>query len=163
MGLRGPKPTPTAILRLRGSWRGNRNPNEPYVKPRAPQIPTDVRQDPDALRVWRRVVPKLAAMDLIGSIDGEAIANYCLLRAMRGRAYAVLAKARTEHPDKPVEQSETGADVVKQILQLTQTCTAIEAQYGMTPSSRSRVATASERQRPQNLPQSPASKYFAAG
>ncbi|MBP7639032.1 MAG: P27 family phage terminase small subunit, partial [Kiritimatiellae bacterium] len=98
----------------------------------------------------------------IGCIDGEVLGNYCMLRAMRGRAYAVLAKARADNPGKPVEQSKAAAGIIKQILALTQQCTAIEREYGMTPSSRSRVATPEERKRTPAATTA-AGKYLAAG
>ena len=81
---------------------------------------------------------------------------------MRGRAYAVLAKARGDNPGKPIEQSETGADIIKQILALTAQCTAIEREYGMTPSSRSRVATPTERKRTPTFTTA-AAKYLTSG
>jgi hypothetical protein len=40
MGKRGPPPTPTPILQLRGSWRGKLNRDEPQPEPVAPEKPS---------------------------------------------------------------------------------------------------------------------------
>jgi P27 family predicted phage terminase small subunit len=40
MGKRGPKPTPTPTLRLRGSWRENLRTGEPVTTPELPACPS---------------------------------------------------------------------------------------------------------------------------
>lgn len=78
MGRRGPRPTPTAILNLRGSWRGKRRgPEVTAPAPKNRQAPEWLRADPVACAEWRRVVPSLAAMGMLCDLDWSMIAAYC--------------------------------------------------------------------------------------
>jgi len=145
MAKRGPKPTPTAILTARGSWRAAVNPGEPQPEPGVPAIPSAVRSDPDALRTWRRVIPKLEGAGVLCKLDGEVLGEYALLRAMRDRAHAVLSKSRKDNPGRPVEQSDAGQKITRQILDLTRVIRSIEAEFGLTPSTRARIVLPSDR------------------
>ena len=145
MGRRGPKPTPTAILQARGSWRANANPAEPMPPKGSPSVPSEVRADPDAMRTWRRVLPKLEGAGVITPLDGEALGHYCMLHAMRDRAHRALRDLRSANPGKPVEQTETGQKIVRQVLDIGRAMKSIEAEFGMTPSARSRIVLPSDR------------------
>jgi len=50
MGERGPPPTP--VLAIRGSWRANRNPDEPQPERGRPRCPRWL--DPQAKEAWGR-------------------------------------------------------------------------------------------------------------
>jgi P27 family predicted phage terminase small subunit len=145
MGKRGPKPTPTAILTARGSWRAKANPGEPRPERGMPSTPSEVREDEDAHREWRRIIPKLDAAGLLTTLDGEVLGGYCLMRAMRWRAYRALRDLRAANPGKPVEQTDTGRKVVQQIMDLAKTLRATEAEFGLTPSGRARIVLPSDR------------------
>ena len=145
MGKRGPKPTPSVILAARGSWRAGINATEALPEPCEPDLPAEVKADPDALAIWNRVIPRLVALRLASKIDGEALGTYAMLRAIRQRAYAVLAAARKANPGQSPEQSKTGRDVIAQIRDLTATIRAIETDFGMTPSSRARIVLPSDK------------------
>ena len=60
MGKRGPRPTPTAVLRARGSRRADRNPDrlEPEPPPGPPECPAWLNAD--AKVVWDQMVALLS-------------------------------------------------------------------------------------------------------
>ena len=136
MGLRGPKPQPSAILAARGSWRANANPNEAIPEAGMPSCPAEVKADADALRNWRRIVPKLVAAGLATKLDGEVLGHYCVMRGLRDQA---VKAART------TRNAETRIGLVKHVLELTRACSRVEDQYGMTPATRARIVVPSNR------------------
>ncbi len=144
MGKRGPKPTPTAILQARGSWRATANPAEPMPPRGVPAMPDEVGADDAAAAVWRRLVPVLSGAGVLTLLDGAVLGHYCMLASMRERAYATLRHLRLSNPGKPVEQSEFGRKIVAQILDLGKAMRAVECEFGMTPSSRSRIVLPSD-------------------
>lgn len=145
MGKRGPKPTPSVILAGRGSWRGQINPCQPLPMPGAPDMPADVRADPDAAKIWKRIVPRLDDAGVLTIIDGEVLGNYCQLRAMRDRAYSAARKMREMKPEQFPEQSDIGRKVTRQILDITAALRSVESEFGMTPSGRARIVIPSDR------------------
>jgi len=74
MGKRGPKPTPTAVLKMRGSWLVNNRSGEPAASgvPNPPDWLTG-----ESLAKWNELVPKLVGMGTIGDVDGDVVAAYC--------------------------------------------------------------------------------------
>ena len=106
-------------------------------------MPAEVRADQDAERTWRRVVPKLQGAGVLSPMDGEALGHYCMLHALRDRAHATMAERRKADP--AYEQSEDGQKVVKQVLDIGRAMRQVEAEFGMTPSSRSRIVLPSDR------------------
>lgn len=71
---RGPKPTPSAQLKRRGSWRADTNAREPMPDPSPPPVPV---LSAAARRVWDALAPQLHAMGVLTSIDGNTLATYC--------------------------------------------------------------------------------------
>ncbi len=79
MGKRGPKPTPTAVLKLRGSTlvTGRREAAEVQGPAGTPDAPEWL--DEEARAAWDRIVPLLEGMGVLTRIDGNALARYCRL------------------------------------------------------------------------------------
>jgi P27 family predicted phage terminase small subunit len=90
MGSRGPAPTPTEVLKLRGSWRANRNQNEPRPTLGAPKCPAWL--DKEAKKKWKALVPELERIGLLTVIDGDALAAYCVAWSELKQATEILAK-----------------------------------------------------------------------
>lgn len=140
MGSRGPAPTPTNILKLRGSWRAKLNPNEPQPPPGRPSCPRWLSEE--AKRFWRRVVPQLDAMGILTKIDGGALARYCQLYARWREAEEFIARRGSVLPVKnaegevidlkPFPQVGIASKLAEQLLRL-------EQQFGLTPSARARL------------------------
>ena len=72
--MRGPPPTPTASLRLRGSWRGKTRPDEPQPETGIPPVPKYL--DADQKKLWRRLAKQLDAIGVMTKLDGEALGRY---------------------------------------------------------------------------------------
>lgn len=75
MGRRGPRKTPTGILRLRGSWRGKKRDGEVKIKSEVPTPPAMLSREAKA--EWKRVVKELDALGLIAKIDRAALTILC--------------------------------------------------------------------------------------
>jgi P27 family predicted phage terminase small subunit len=144
MGQRGPKPTPTAVLEQRGSWRAKNRKDEPVAegKPRCPQWLTG-----DAKRVWRQLMPKLHASGVAGEIDRNALARYCQLFvrwkeleqyiAEKGTVYPVKNKDGVTVDMKELPHVARASKLADQLLKL-------EQQFGMTPAARAALASSSD-------------------
>lgn len=71
MGKRGPKRKPAAVLKLHGTYRGDRH--------AGPDVPVDVPNCPtwlhrEARAAWRRIVPQLVEHIGLARIDRELLA-----------------------------------------------------------------------------------------
>ena len=75
MGKRGPRPTPTPILKLRGSTQARYRPEEVQPSPGAPARPDWL--EGEALAKWNALAPELSRLGLLTVVDGEAFAAYC--------------------------------------------------------------------------------------
>ena len=74
MGKRGPKPTPTKILKIRGSWRAETRDGEPVADG---DVARPIWLKGQAQKKWDELVPILKRMDVIGEIDAGSLARYC--------------------------------------------------------------------------------------
>ena len=63
MGRRGPPPTPTPMLKLRGSWRADVNRAEPQPEMGKPKCPDWI--DVYAKAAWKQLVPQLEQMGVL--------------------------------------------------------------------------------------------------
>ena len=136
MGKRGPAPTPTNIVDLRGN-PGKRalNRNEPEPTPGA-NCPTWL--DPEAKREWRRIAPELERLELLTIVDRAALAAYCQLYARWYRAEKIVKKDgmtigttkgnMIQHPAVGIANQ-----AMKQMHQLM-------SEFGMTPAARTRIS-----------------------
>lgn len=116
MGKRGPKPMPTAVLKLRGSRWANR-PSEP-IPPQKKVVPP--RWLTDAGReVWRQVAPLCIAMRTLTAADVQRFARYC---NAQGRY-----------------QSDPDSYSVADFASLTASLAKYEAQFGLGASDRANI------------------------
>ena len=137
MGERGPAPKPTALKVLQGN-PGKRALPKGEPRPAAGKVPTAPRWlAEEAKREWRRLAGRLWRVGLLTEVDGiglgmlcEAFAQYCeakrmveeegmLARSDKGNLY--------QHPAVGLMTSARG-DVFRWARE-----------FGMTPSSRSRI------------------------
>ena len=138
MGRRGPRPTPTAILKLRGSRRAGRlGAVEP--PPSRPRRPSSL--SPGAARAWNQIVPGLAAVGILAAVDATALVLLCESIALWQTATAEMnrigliinADGRIRRNPYLLIASRAGDQMAKML-----------AEFGMTPSSRSRVQARAE-------------------
>lgn len=140
----GPPPTPTNLKVLRGNPGKRRlNNREPDPEPAIPSCPSFLNKE--ARREWHRVSKLLFANGLITQLDRAAFAGYC-------DAYARAAEAsRQQQKYGLIVKSPNGYPMPSPYLAILNTALqeirAFSTEFGMTPSSRSRVKVANPKQR----------------
>ncbi len=151
MGRRGPAPTPTEILKLRGSTlvtkrRQKSEAKGPAGKPRCPDW-----LDKDGKAMWRQLAPLLDAMGVLTRIDANALARYCRLWSRWRKSEAFLDEKGEMYPlrdekgqVKYFQQWPQVAIAHKLALQLTR----LEQELGMTPAARSRIRIEKKNDKP---------------
>ncbi|EHN13428.1 phage terminase small subunit P27 family [Clostridium sporogenes] len=138
MAQRGRKPKPTAIKIIEGN-PGKRplNKNEPKPQKKAPRCPGWLEDD--AKKEWRRMAKQMEHLGTLTEIDMAAFAGYC-------QAYARWKEAE-EFVTKHGAIVKTPSGYWQQVPQVSIAQTYLKImnkfceQFGLTPSSRSRIIT----------------------
>ncbi len=110
-------------------------PDEPRPKPRIPECPKDL--DGDARDEWIRITPLLLKMGVITLVDRAALTAYCVMWARWRDAERILkAEGRTlksptgypvQHPELAI--ANAALENMRKFI----------VEFGMTPSSRTKV------------------------
>ena len=136
MATRGRKPTPTAIKELEGN-PGKRplNTQEPVPVKKAPACPKWLA--PEAKKEWRRLAKQMESLGILTDVDMATFASYCQAYARWKEAEEFISQHGTivKTPSgywQTVPQVST-AQTYNKIM------TKIAAEFGLTPSSRSRI------------------------
>jgi P27 family predicted phage terminase small subunit len=136
--MRGRKPLPGNVVRLRGN-PGKRKLNDagPRPEPRAPTCPGAL--GPAARKEWQRLAKELGSLGLLSGLDRGALAAYCQAHALWQEAVQALERYGTmvKSPNGYPMQSPYVAVLNKQVDIMVR----IAAEFGMTPSSRTRIRT----------------------
>ncbi|NFE94353.1 phage terminase small subunit P27 family [Clostridium botulinum] len=138
MAQRGRKPKPTAIKIIEGN-PGKRplNKYEPKPEKKAPRCPSWLEND--AKKEWRRMAKQMEQLGTLTEIDMAAFAGYC-------QAYARWKEAE-EFITKHGAIVKTPSGYWQQVPQVSIAQTYLKImnkfceQFGLTPSSRSRIIT----------------------
>jgi len=136
MGRRGPKPTPRNLRLVKGIDRKDRiNTDEPEVEVTIPDPPDHLTEE--EADKFREMGAKLARMRVMSDADVDALALYC------------VAFLRMVEADKRIREtgmmikSPKGYPIQNPFLAISnrarKDCQSILAEFGMTPSSRTRV------------------------
>jgi P27 family predicted phage terminase small subunit len=140
VGLRGPAPKPTAIKQAEGNPGKRRlNSDEPEFEARIPKTPSHI--DEQAKKEWRRIAPMLLRNHVLTEGDYMALANLCQAWATLKRLQGLLNDAPSllvKTPAGYVQQTPLFSMINRQMTLVNRLC----AEFGLTPSSRSRVKTA---------------------
>lgn len=132
---------PTSLKLIRGN-PGKRaiNKREPQPSAKAPRCPDFL--DEIAKREWSRMLPILKRMKVLTEADGVALANLCQALSTMIQAQEALSKSGllVKAQSGWVQQSPLVSVVQSQMKIVNQLC----GEFGLTPSSRSRITTASE-------------------
>lgn len=136
---RGPKPVPTKLKLARGSRRPI-NLDEPKPKVARPRCPSHLSDSAKA--EWRRISPILAREGLLTHLDGAALSLYC-------DAFAVWMEAKQKAAETSlVVTTQKGNVIMNPYVGIANTAAkqmlAILVEFGMTPSSRTRVTAAKD-------------------
>lgn len=140
MGRRGPAPTPSPILRLRGTLRNDRVRNEPAVPGGKPVCPTWI--DDEAKAAWKQLLPLLTQMGVLTRIDRNALTRYCQLWSRWKKAELFIQKHGDTYPLKDDQGKIKCLQQFPQVAiahKLAAALTRLEQEFGMTPSARSRI------------------------
>jgi len=151
MGKRGPAPTPTQTLRLRGSSAlyGREDHLEPPAKtPKPPCKLTGV-----SAKAWKHLASVLGGMGVLTDLDGHALAAYC-------RAWAqYLTASNRILKDGPTVVNDKDAEVPHPAIRSQESAMRVMIQvggrFGLTPSDRVRLPKQEEK------PQAGKARLFA--
>lgn len=134
MGLRGPKPLPTAIKLARGTFRADRsasNEIEPAIG--TPKMPAWL--DKTARAEWRRVVPQLEETGVLTRVDGSTLEGYCSNYSAAVRLQQ-LADAEPLIEGLHGKKENPAASAARKHWQLVRQ---FAAELGLSPAARTRV------------------------
>lgn len=141
MGKRGPAPLPSNVKRMKGTYRKDRAaPNEPRPKSAAPNCPAWLSGY--AKQEWRWVVKELERLGLMTKIDRAALAAYCEAYAeWRTMEESIDEHGRTQTSDKGFVCLRPEVTIRNAALKRMRE---FLKEFGMTPSSRTRVSAPDE-------------------
>ena len=128
------------MLRLRGTLRNDRVFNEPKVKGGIPKCPAWLSAE--AKSAWKQLAPDLVASGLLTRLDRNALSRYCTLWARWRDAEVFIEKHGSVYTLKDAGGNARCAMQFPQVAiahRLSLALTKLEAEFGMTPSGRSRI------------------------
>ena len=142
MGARGPRPQPSAVLKMRGSqlWNRERDAREAKGPAGAPDEPDWL--DEEAKRAWNVLVPMLEAMRVLTRIDGNALARYCRLWSRWRQAEKWIEEKGEMYPIRNEDGSVKCFQQWPQVAiahKLAEQLIRLEREFGLTPSARARL------------------------
>lgn len=135
MGRRGPKPQPTRLKILKG------NPGKRRLNEQEPDLPAEVPPPPDwldgpALVKYRTLAQSLYDAKILTTLDGDVLALYCRTWVRWVTAEQALEKGLLSKTPNGHIQPSPFVSIARAAVDQLRT---LEAELGMTPSSRSRV------------------------
>ena len=148
--MSGPPKRPLAIVRLEGNPSRRRLPTpdeEVKVQRSAPTMPKTL--DTEARAEWRRVIPELMAIGVIGKVDRAALVELCQAWSIGQKAERVLHKKgltmrmRTKGGgDYEMQRPEVA--IAHKFMSLHKT---LCSEFGLTSSARTRMSIAGDKRR----------------
>ena len=145
MGRRGTKPTPTAMLKLRGSWRGDIKKNEPEVELGIPDMPDYISGNAKAC--WDELAPMLVNIKVLSTQDKLALSLLCETYGNWRRSQDMLEKYGDVFPikdDKDNIKYLQQTPYVAMVRNFGKQLKDMLVEFGLTPSARSRVEASSD-------------------
>jgi P27 family predicted phage terminase small subunit len=140
MGKRGPSHTDPTLLRLRGTWRGDRHAH--LVPPvRAPgeldTLPPPAWFSADMCRIWRNLLDAMPRR-LLGRIDYSLLVVLVEAIDRHDRAAAALREMEAAPPTEATAAIVTG--LIKRTRQAGSDMRATAQALGITPAARARTS-----------------------
>ena len=137
MARMGRPPKPTAVKELEGNpGKRKLNKNEPKPRKNSPACPPWLI--PEAKKEWRRLSKQMEKLGTLTEVDMAAFAGYCQSYARWKEAEDVI----TQHG--PIYKSSNGVQQLPQVnmaQNYLKVMARLAEQFGLTPSSRSRIYT----------------------
>jgi P27 family predicted phage terminase small subunit len=142
MGQRGPAPTPTAILKLRGSTLATQRRQRREARSIAgvPSPPPWLSAEEQA--GWEELVPLLEGMGVLSRADGNALARYCRLWSRWRKMEKFIDERGEMYPLKGDDGHVKCFQQWPQVAiaaKLAQQLTRLEQEFGLTPAARTRI------------------------
>lgn len=139
MSTRGPKPKPTELKKVQGN-PGHRPLNQQQPKPKTP-VKRPRGMQPLAKKLWDEYAPELARLEILTGVDSAA---FRLMAEHFG--FAVQAARELHEAGLTVETKEgTKKNPLAQVFKDNSLAfKAYAAEFGMTPSSRTRLKMPAE-------------------
>jgi P27 family predicted phage terminase small subunit len=133
------KPKPTALKAFEGN-RGKRplNNNEPKPKVELLQCPYWLKKDRLAYNEWKRIIPELYLLGLSTNVDRTALELYCSQYSIYRQAMEIIRKAGLT-----TNNIRDGFKAIPEVAiarEAAKTIKALCIEFGLTPSSRSRIS-----------------------
>ena|SRR3990172_9483158 len=134
--MSGPRPTPTRILQLRGSWRAKLRDGEPQPRPAIPTCPRHL--DREARREWHRVTKVLRPLQIISEADRAILSAYC---SCWGRLHD--AESKLHGSGGLVVKSPSGYPMLNPYLSVVhrsvEQLQRLASELGLSPAARTRI------------------------
>lgn len=160
MGRRGPPRKPTELKIVQGVPGGEHKLNKHEPKPKKTQNAKPPRWlGKEGKKIWKIVVPKLESLKIMSEIDINALGRYCDMLPRwiearnwldeHGQYFPVYYPLSPKQVDAELE-GKTVKKIVKNMKlwpqvklyrELSTELSRLEAQFGMTPASRSAIST----------------------
>lgn len=137
--MAGRKPKPTSLKVLEGNpGKRQLNQNEPKPDTSLPKCPAWLSRE--AKREWKRISPFLEQAGLLTQVDRAALAGYCQSYANWKAAEEHIAQEGStfETPNGYQQQTPWVSIAQTNLKNMLKFC----AEFGLTPSSRSRIVVA---------------------
>ena len=126
---------PSALKRLQGTDRPDRERNEPMPTVGVPSAPAWVRGP--ALELFDALAPELAALGILTTIDGDVLADYCVWRGIMTNALEVIeAEGLTFKTARGYVQQRPEVSIASTAQKHINT---LGAKLGLSPADRSRL------------------------
>lgn len=145
MGRRGPAPTPSTVLKKRGSWRakaGGEEPAPPPIDQSDLRPPPTLEAGSESRKHWKRLAPMLAGMGVFTKAERQILERYCVYLVRWTEAERFLAQNGMVYPVKDgngkvkcFQEFPQGAISRQLAVELRR----IEQELGLTPSARTRL------------------------
>jgi len=160
MGRRGPQPTPTNILEMRGSWRAGRRGEEIKAPKGSPRRPRSLRKA--AAAIWKQLLPQLEQMKIVSTVDKQALGRYCQSVAKYWEAEKILERNGSTYHTYDAQGNTIVKDrpEVARSAKLSEECRKLENLFGLNPSARASFAPAKESDENENRGKS---RFFTQG
>lgn len=144
--MRGPKPKPVELRVLHGTAAEKARAEIPQPRRALPRCPKHITGE--AAECWHRLARELYAAGILSNIDRDALAAYCENYALHLKAGRELAQSSellkaSDEKDRDGNVTRVGGLYQNPWLAIWnktgETLLKLAAEFGMTPSSRSRV------------------------
>lgn len=144
--MKGRKPLPTKLHELNGNPSKLRLDKKKEPQPQEGDVSCPKWLDKEAKKTWHKNAPELIRLGVLTVLDQDAFAAYCQIYSRWKRAVIELQSGDTyEYRDTAFKIKRTTKPEVQIARDLGNQVRAFEAEFGMTPSSRSRIIASPEK------------------